>query len=146
MKKAVIRTLSLVLVLAMCLSVSAFAAGDGDISICASKYIDAYGANMYTTGNGNVNVYFQVIGTNIMEIIGAAAVYIYEKNGGSWDLVKAFLSSSYPSMLAHNTIKKVGIVSYKGTPGKQYYASVHVRAQINGNGQILPVTTNTVTA
>lgn len=145
MKKTVIRTLSLSLVLVMCLSVAVSAAG-APISVCASEYFDSYGSSIHRAGNGGVTVYFNVVGTNVMDKIGANAVFIYEKNGSSWDVVKVFWASSTPSMMGYNTIKKTGSVTYYGTSGKQYYASVSFYALKNGNGQIKDMSTITITA
>ena len=83
MKKRIIRTIALILTLTMILSTAALAA------INASAYITA--TNAWITRNGNtVKVNFSIVGNGTMDKIGVKYIYLYERNGNSWNLVETF--------------------------------------------------------
>ncbi len=93
MRKRILRISALVLALMLILSTAAFAA------INASEYINATSAWITRDGN-TVKVNFIIIGTDTMDQIGVKYVYLYEKNGNTWSLVKtfAYTNSQYGSV------------------------------------------------
>lgn len=148
MKKKRVCGLALVLIFALCLSTAAFA-DESPITVRSSEYLDFYNATIQSTGNGGVTVYFQVAGTRTMDQIGSSVIHLYEKNGSTWSIVKTFryTDSQYASsMMGYNTAMKAGSVSYTGTVGKQYSASVSVVALLGNDGDYDRIGTNTVTA
>lgn len=130
MRKRIIRLLAIVIILALILSTTVFAAMD------ASQYLSYY--NAYITKSGNtIKVNFEVHGTRGMDYIGATEIYLYEKtsSSGSWTLVQTYLSTDptyTSSMIEINTTFKDDYVSYSGNSSYQYKAYVTVYAEKNG--------------
>ena len=130
MKKRVIRSSVIIIVLAMLLSSAVFAAME------ASHYITYY--NSYITRSGNtVKVNIDVVGTGIMDKIGATEIYLYERanSSSSWTLVQTYLSSdpAYASdMIDSNASFKNDYVSYSGNSSYQYKAYVTIYAEKDG--------------
>ena len=128
MRKNMLRTIALVIVLLLLFSTAAYAA------VNASAYINATSA--WITRNGNdVKVNFYIVGTNIMDKIGVRYIYLYEKNGNTWSLVETFdyHDPVYAStMMGSNTTGKSGHVTYSGSSGKDYYADCRFYAEKDG--------------
>ncbi len=130
MKRMMIRCSVIILVLAVLLSTAAYATMD------ASNYLTYY--NSYITKSGNtVKVYIDVVGTGIMDRIGATEIYLYERanSSSSWTLVQTYLSSdpAYTSaMIDTNASFKDDYVTYSGNSSYQYMAYVTVYAEKNG--------------
>ncbi len=141
MKKTIIRAVSLVLVLILLLSTIAFAAET------ASAYISVTNAYIIRSGD-DVTVYFYIVGTSMMDQIGAKKILLYENNwDNSWTLVKTFDSddSLYTSaLLSTNASAKVSSVTYtEGSATKNYYALVRFYAEKDGGSDTIPQETPT---
>jgi hypothetical protein len=130
MKRRAIRFSAMIVVLALLLSTAAFAAMD------ASHYLSYY--NAYITRSGNtVKVYIDVVGTGVMDQIGATEIYLYERENSysNWTLVQTYLYSdpAYASaMMVSNASFKYDYVSYSGNSSYQYMAYVTIYAEKNG--------------
>ena len=138
MKNKMIRLSAIIIILVLLLSTAAFAAME------ASHYLSSYGAYISKAGN-TVKIYFDVVGTGIMDQIGATEIYLYEKTStyGSWTLVQTYLSTdpSYAaSMMGSNTGFKDDYVSYSGNSSYQYKAIVTVYAEKNGGSDSRSIT------
>lgn len=129
MKKAAIRTIIIALVLTFVMASMAFA------GTTSSAYIDSTSAYITKSGS-SINVYFTITGKNFMDKIGATYIYLYEKNGNTWSLVKTFDSTDTTystAMIGTNTSVKNSHVTYtSGDSSKLYYAIVHFYAERNG--------------
>ena len=141
MKKTIIKTAAIVLVLALMLSTVAFA------SVTSSAYISATNAYIIRSGD-DVTVYFYIVGRNIMDKIGAKKILLYENNwDNTWTLVKTFDSadSMYTSdLLSTNTTAKSSSVTYtEGSATKNYYALVRFYAEKDGGSDTIPQDTPT---
>jgi len=136
-KKTLFRLAALMLIVVLCLGLSAPIA-----QARASNYIAAYGAYMNADGSGKVSVWYDVTGTGMMEEIGSTSIVIYE-NGS---IVKTFYSSSTPSMMTKNKAIHGGSVSYNGVAGRSYYAIVYVWAAKLGDGDTRSKTTASIIA
>jgi hypothetical protein len=108
----------------------------------ASIYISAFAASIRADGNGKVSVLYDITGTGIMEEIGSTTITVYE-NG---NVIKTYQYTTTPSMMAYNTSCHGGSVTYSGTAGKSYYATVAFWAGKQGGGDARTKTTLTVTA
>ena len=139
MKKKTILTIALILALTMILSTAAFAAMN------ASAYITATSA--WITRNGNtVKVNFSIVGNGTMDQIGVKYVYLYERNGNSWNLVKTFdyTDPDYAStMMDSNTGAHAAYLSYSGSASKSYYADCRFYAEKNGGSDTIQQYTST---
>ncbi len=128
MNKKALRIISLVIVLTLILSSSAFAI------ISSSAYIAATSAWITRDGD-DVKVNFYIVGRNIMDKIGVKYIYLYERNGNTWSLVETFdyTDSLYAStMMGSNTSAKSGHVTYSGYAAKNYFADCRFYAEKDG--------------
>ena len=128
MRNKVFRVIVLLLALSLLLSTIAFAAMN------ASDYIGGAGAWISRDGD-TVEVNYYIIGTSSMDQIGLKYIFLYEKNGNTWSLVK-FFSYNDPlysaTLMAQNIDAHSGYVSYSGAANKQYYASCWFYAEKGG--------------
>lgn len=139
MKKRCLRILVLVIAMALILSMVAFAA------MTESDYIAATSAWITRSGN-TVEVNFSIVGTGMMDKIGVKYVYLYEKNGNSWDLVKtfAYTNSQYAStMMDSSSSGHAGYLAYSGSASKNYFADCRFYAEKNGGSDTIQQDTPT---
>ncbi len=133
MRKRTIRIIAFLVILTLLLSTAAFAA------INASEYITM--TNAWITRNGNtVKVNFTIVGTDTMDQIGVKYVYLYEKNGNTWSLVKtfAYTNSQYAAtMMASSVSAHAGYLSYSGSASKDYFASCRFYAEKDGGSDTI---------
>lgn len=124
MKKRTVRILAFVFALCMLLSTIAFAAQE------SSAYIVA--TNGYITFSGNdVNVYFSIVGSHVMNEIGVTKILLYEQNGNTWTRVYTFRATNpayTADMLSYNTSAKADHVTYSGDSSKNYCATIYFYA------------------
>lgn len=131
MKNKAIRVLSIVLLLSMILSTAAFA------SVTASEYIAVTSAWITRDSNDSstVKVNFYIVGTNMMDRIGAKKILLYEETTHGWILVKTYnyTDSLYAdTLMASDSGIQAGYVSYEGSSSKDYYATVKFYAEKDG--------------
>ena len=127
---SVVRIVSLLMVIALILPVSAMATEPR-----SSLYLHSYSAYIYPAGWGKVQVWFDVDGTGYMDEIGALEIYLYEsKDNENWTWVKTFEHQDYTDMLEYNDYMYMSHVEYNGTIGRYYKAYVCVWAGKDGDG------------
>lgn len=135
MKSTVIKLVALCLIISLIVPVSADAVESNPIMPLASYYLDAYSAYVYVTASGQVQVWFEVMGTDDMDEIGALSIMLYESSDGTnWDWVKTFRHSTTSGMLETDDYYISSHVSCQGSTNKQYKAYVCVWAGKNGSG------------
>lgn len=79
----------------------------------ASYYLDAYTAYIYQAGWGKIQVWFDVVGTNDMDEIGALEIKIYESTDNeNWNWVETFRFTDHPDMLAYNDYSHTSHIEY----------------------------------
>lgn len=101
----------------------------------ASYYLDAYSAYVYVTSGGEVQVWFDVMGTGTLDEIGLLSVRFYEStDGDNWTRVDALFHDTTPGMLFYNDDYVSSHVSIQGSTDKQYKAYVCVWGGKNGDG------------
>ena len=139
MKRTLRLIVTLVLILAMVGSSTAYAAVE------SNAYISSFGAAAYSNGDGTITIDFTVSGTGKMEDIGASQIYIYTSGG---QLVRGiyYTSPKYSNMMTHNTSFHYSYVTIALTPGTSYYAVVTLYAGKDGGYGTQNYVTNTVTA
>ena len=125
-----------VLILSLMLPCPVSAATADTIQPRASYFLSAYSAYVYVTDAGEVQVWFDVMGTGDMDEIGALSIILYESSDGvNWTWVEAFLHEDCDTMLFYNDWVVSSHVSYPGgSTAKQYKAYVGVWAGKNGDG------------
>lgn len=142
MKRKIISTIAVLLVISM------FAAPVASASTQASLYLTSYSAYIYPSGNGNMSIYYNVVGTDYMDEIGALMIRLQQKPSGSstWTTVKTYSYTSYTNMLGYNDFSYGSSVSYSGVRGYSYRAYVTVWAGLDGGGDSREILTTTVIA
>lgn len=111
--------------------------------INASYYIADRYAACSATGNGKVKVAFDLFGTGVMSMIGATTINVYKSNG---TCVATYTYYNYSSMMGYNKEYHSSSITYYGTSGQSYYATVTVYARNSTGSDSRTITTNTVTA
>lgn len=100
----------------------------------SSAYLDSYGATVTAKSGGRMVVTVDVSGVGTMTEIGATTIYIYEsEDNKSFTRVATYEHTDYPEMMGSGTHYYEDPVTYSGTPGYYYKASVYCYAA-NANG------------
>lgn len=101
----------------------------------SSAYLNSYAATITPTSNGKIVITADVSGVGRMSKIGISTIYLYESTDrSSFYRVATYESDDYPEMMEYNTTNYFrDVVTYQGTTGRYYYASVYVYAA-NANG------------
>lgn len=129
---ALFRIAAIILVIALALPIAVSASG---IAPRASYYLDSYGAYVYLPGDGEVRVYFDVMGTGMVDELGVLRIELYESTDGiNWTCVKVFKHYTTAGMLSYNDNYHSGYVSYDGVAGRYYKAYVCVWGGKDGAG------------
>lgn len=127
------------LLVVFCLILSLFQpmsvhAQNSDLMPCASYYLDAYNTYIYKNG-GNIQIWFEVMGTGTMDEIGTLSIVLYEStNNSTWKEVRTFLHEDYDTMLIEDDYWHMDYVSYDGIASRYYKAYVCIWAGKNGGG------------
>lgn len=133
MRKKAARIIALIIALTLLLASTAFAA------VNASDYINATSAWITRDGN-TVEIDFWIVGTDVMDQIGVKYIYLYEKNGYSWNLVKTFAYTNpiySATLMDSNTGAHAGYVTYSGSASKNYYADCRFYAEKDGGSDTI---------
>ena len=129
------RGICLLLAIKLITPCTAFAAVEENAQPYASKYLTAYSTYVYVTGTGQVQVWYEVMGTGTMDEIGTLSIKLYESTDNvNWTRVKTFSHENYSSMLAYDDFYHTSYVSYQGSTAKYYKAYVCIWAGKNGSG------------
>lgn len=125
MKKNKMRIVSLLLVLACMMSVSAYAS---DIVPYASDQISAYDGDAIAVGNGRIAIEFSIEGTGKMSSIGAQRIRVYEDyHSDGWALVKTFRQTD-DGMNTSGKVSYGNTMYYNGIAGTKYKIEIVVFA------------------
>lgn len=133
MKNSSKRILSFLLTLCVISSLSAVIAL---AAVQSSDYLDSYRATVIAQSGGRIVVLVDVSGCGIMDEIGANAIYLYESQDNvNFYRVGTYNHNDYPAMMTSDSTDYYDTpVTYSGTPGYYYKASVYVYAGKNGGG------------
>ena len=138
--RLLIKLLTIILVIALCVPIGAQAAVPDTIQPMASAYLADYTAYICPMGDGDLEIWWEVTGTRTWADIGVITVSLYESTDNSnfyW--VETFEWSDYPNMLWHNDYICVDHVDYEGVSGRYYKAYVHIWAgpEDGGDGRYI---------
>jgi len=102
---------------------------------CASYYLDAYNTYICAMGGGEIQIWFEVMGTGYMDEIGTLSIKLYESTDNSnWTLVETFLHEDNETMLIEDDYWHMDYVSYDGIARRYYKAYVCIWAGKNNGG------------
>lgn len=129
--KRILRFMCFVLVLTMCITVSAYATEQNQK---ASSYFAAYRAYCTATSSTSLTVSVHVIATGEMEEIGASSVVVQKSSDGTnWSTAKTFSKGSTSGMIDTDTGSHAFTLTCSKTPGNYYRAYVTFYAK-NSSG------------
>ena len=121
-----------VLIVSLCAPVGAYAAVPETVAPMASAYLASYTSYICAMGDGNLEIWFRVVGTDDWADIGVLTIYLYESTDDvnySWVKTFDFVDYDDETMLAHNTYYHMSHVDYEdGVPGRYYKAYVQIWA------------------
>lgn len=136
-KRSYISLIIAFMLIVSCISPCSVSAAMPDtVEPCASYYLTSYSAYVYVTNSGEVQVWFDVMGTGDMDEIGSLSITLYESSDGTnWTQVKTFRHELTEGMLFYDDWYISSHVSYpNGSTAKQYKAYVGIWAGKNGDG------------
>lgn len=120
----------------------AFAAGPEELQPYASDYLDGYGIGATAKGGGKMSVTFLVYGTDTMDKIGAQKIVIEEWDGESWEDFAEYTADKNPNFLVTKAAEHTASVTFYGTPGLQYRATLYAYAELDAVFDIGSITSN----
>ena len=131
--KRFLKILCAVLAAMIALNVPVFAE---EVSPRSSAYIAAYDSALSRGIGGEFHIWFQAMGKNTMDEIGASEIKVQQSptGTGDWTTVKIFRKTDYPQMVCEDTIYHEAHVTYYGLTGNYYRAIVTIYAK-KGNGE-----------
>jgi hypothetical protein len=124
-----VKLIAILLLVSLCAPIGAQAAMPETVQPLASAYLTDYRAYICAMGDGNLEIWWEVTGTDYWADIGVLVVYLYESTDNSnfyW--VKTFQCYDHTNMLWHDTYICVDHVDYEGVPGRYYKAYVQIWA------------------
>ena len=124
-----VKLIAIILVVSLCAPIGAQAAMPETVQPMASAYLMSYRAYICAMGDGNLEIWWEVTGTDYWADIGVLTVSLYESTDGTnfyW--VKAYNFTNYPNMLWHDDYMCIDHVDYEGVPGRYYKAYVCIWA------------------
>lgn len=131
MKKStlLIKLVAILLIVSLCTPTTAQAAMPETVSPMASDYLMEYAAYICAMGNGDLEIWFEVNGTNYWADIGVLTIYLYEStNNSNFNWVKTFRFTEHSNMLWHDNFYCIDHVDYEGISGRYYKAYVQIWA------------------
>lgn len=134
-KFSALRIIAMILVMALILPVCANAAVVDTVQPRASYYLDSYNTYICAMGNGDLQIWYTVVGDDDMDEIGVLSIVLYEStNNSTWTRVKTYSHENYSSMLIEDDFFHSSYVPYDGVAGRYYKAYVCIWAGRNGSG------------
>lgn len=129
------RLIAIFLTISIVLGVSGTAfAAEGGIAPHASAYLDTYYVTLAAKGNGRMVIGVSVDGVGVQDKIGILSVDIYVKENGKWIIFDMMDSVDHPEFYTYKSRDHVGEISFYGTPGASYYATITVVSFKDGGG------------
>lgn len=122
MKKNILKTFALILVLIMVFSIPAF-------SIPAyarySDYIDSYLAYLYSPNSNTVQVWFELKANYTSDKVGVTTIILQVSDDlENWENVGTYKDDDYPHLMASNTISICTNLEKSVEPGHYYRAGL----------------------
>lgn len=126
-KSCFLKAVVFILVIALTMPVSVSAAMPETVMPRASAYLACYTAYVCAMGNGELEIWFEVTGTEPQEYLGVMTIFLYESTDNvSWTRVKTFRHADYEQMLLTNAWEVIDYVPYDGVVGRYYKAYVGI--------------------
>ncbi len=112
-----------------------------------NEYISSGGGYIHRWGPGDISVEFNVVGTDIMDTIGAHMVNVFKMlgetpNAGSDELVATYYYTTYPGLMITDDFFYAGSIRLQVETGYQYYAVIMFYATLDGGWGNMLFSTN----
>ena len=145
--KKFMKSFSICLIIITIISTTAFAAAPNNpVDPQSNSYIWTTTVGIVPLGSGKIEVDFSVTATGKMIDVGATRVAIY-KEGGTRVAEYWYTDPGYEYMIGHNRVSQTAGVTYQGTSGQRYYATVSFFAgTLGGSGGGHFMISNIITA
>jgi hypothetical protein len=126
--RVIVKLIAVILAVSLCSSVGARAAGVEAVEPRASAYLMEYSTYICAMGDGELQIWFEVTGTDIQEYLGVLTIYLFESTDRqNWTRVDTFHYPDYPGMLEEYEYFVCNYVPYyEGVPGRYYKAYVTI--------------------
>lgn len=142
MKKRILSTFLVVIMVLSCCYITAFAIDASDTR--ASLTLSSYGAGLTAgSSSGVIAVNYDVRSSKLADSLGVESIAIYKSNG---DYVTTITGSTSNGLIRSDSSIKAGDYYYTATSGVSYYAEVTVFAEVGSEYDSRTVTTGTVKA
>ena len=125
MKKVCSKGLSLFVVLVFALSLCVPAAAAAPMPY-ASDYLSKYDGIVTREGGGTIKISFSVVGTRVIDAIGASQIVVQKQVNGVWISVKTYNNTRNPELSTTNNYIYANYVLYDGEAGVNYRAEITV--------------------
>lgn len=140
MKRLVAILFALVLALTCCFGIAV--AANSEIAPRASLTIFKTSAASYTGDNkGEVDFDYSITPTGSANQLGVSSIVIYKPDGSTETITGTVSNGLIGSGIIHT-----GTYTYKGIPGKPYYADITLFSTIGSNTDSRTITTKSATA
>lgn len=127
------RIFSFLLVFALLGSLTcSFAAAPEELQPYASDYLDSYAIGVNAKGGCVMSVTFLVYGTRTMDKIGAQKIVVEEWNGKNWEDFAEYTANKNSNFLTTQAAQHGASLTFYGTPGLQYRATLYAYAERDG--------------
>lgn len=127
--KLPVKLIAILLIVSLSAPITAQAAVPETVAPMASDYLMEYTAYICAMGGGDLEIWFEVYGTDYWADIGVLTIYLYESvDNSNFYWVKTFQFMDYENMLLHDDYFCMDYVPYEGVPGRYYKAYVQVWA------------------
>lgn len=135
-RRLCLKVITLLLVVSLVVPYTASAASVQPSQPYASRYLSAFNTYVCAMGNGELQIWFEVMGTGDMDEIGTLSIMLYESTDDSnWSYVTTFLHEDYDTMLIEDDFYHLDYVPYyNAVKGRYYKAYVCIWAGKNGGG------------
>lgn len=125
MKKVFSKSMSLFLILLFTFSLCIPASASVPI-LRSSKYLSSYDGVVTREGGGTIKISFTVIGTRVIDEIGASQIVVQKQVSGVWISVKTFNNTRNPELCTTSNYAYANYVLYDGEAGVNYRAEITV--------------------
>lgn len=126
--KRFVRSTCFLLAIIMTIAIPANASESTNVR--SSSFFLSSSVYLYKTSTTTFQAWFDVLGTGVMDKIGASEIKIQRSSDNSnWTTMKTYSMDDYTNMICENTGTHASYVTYAGTKGYYYRAYIKLYAK-----------------
>lgn len=92
----------------------------------ASDYLSQYDGIVTSEGGGTIKISFSVVGTRVIDAIGASQIVVQKQVDGAWISVKTYNNTRNPELSTTHNFAYANYVLYDGEVGANYRAEITI--------------------